>query len=395
MPDLRDLYDEYARGGEVPEQFSYWSSNTAFGTYFGRRCKFSLRYHLWPSMYMCLVAPSATARKSTAAEDATEILELAIDGEEDVDETVPLLIYEPTRAAMLATMGKATEEYGTTPPLLLYNDEARNIFADPAFVGLLDSLYTRRRYKRETKGNGVDDLIDQAVSILTCTTPTWLGSAMDQYGFGEGTMGRFLFVYAEDRTCKIAWPFQSDEREKLKMRIVEEVRKLRTLAGNISIEKSAQNKFQVWYENYSPQDHAVRVSGWEARMHTHVLKTASTTAMLRRQELHVRLSDLEEAFERVTAVEKSLWAVHRNVLIDGEIREIKVIETAVRDAGPGGIKHSPLRNKVVRKVGGKLFDETIQHLTAANTIHEIPIEGSGRPGRKYIHADFINGKEKP
>jgi len=49
----------------------------------------------------------------------------------------------------------------------------------------------------------------------------------------------------------------------------------------------------------------------------------------------------------------------------------------------------------VRKVGGKLFDETIQHLTAAKTIHEIPIEGSGRPGRKYIHADFINGKEKP
>lgn len=389
MSDLMSLYSDYSAGTEPPEQYHWWTFLTTASVYFGRRIRFPVRYRLNPSGgYVCLVAPSGEGRKSSASDLAVDLLELALEGQEE-DEALPLIIYEPTRAALLGTLGTATEKFGTTPPALVYNDEARNLFRDPEFVGLLDSLFTRRNYKRETKTQGVDSLKNHSISIITCTTPSWLGEFGPKYGFEEGTLGRFINSYANGRKNRIPWPEESKIHTDLSSKLVDGLRELKGLSGIMQMESNVRRKYDEWYNNYECSDAIAKRTGWGARSHTHLLRTAGSLALLTRQELNVRMDDYDAAFERVMQVEQDLWSVYQKLLVDGEQREIKLIESVIHTAGESGLQHTDLRNKVVRRVGKRQFDDTLAHLTEAQTIFRKKVEHSrGRPAWWYRHNEF-------
>jgi len=201
-------------------------------------------------------------------------------------------------------------------------------------------------------------------------------------------MGRFIFPFAETRVRRVPWPVETNERKALAGRIVSGLRELRGLKGTMSVEPKAHKKFSDWYMSYECTDPTLKASGWESRVHTHVLKNAMGIALLRRQEVHMRMADLEEAFERALGVEESLWAVHQNINMNGDIKEVRVIELAIKHAGKDGIRHTPLRSTVGRKVGPRQFDEMIQHMIKSRVIHVAKRTTKGRPVVIYRHADY-------
>ena len=181
---------------------------------------------------------------------------------------------------------------------------------------------------------------------------------------------------------------KTERKKELFKQLTTSVRELRHMSGVMSVDKGPYKKFQAWYESYENNDPALKVSGWESRVHTHVLKCAMGSAMLRRQEVHMRMSDLEEAFERTMEVENLLWAVHQNIQMNGELKEVKIVETAVKSGGEPGIRLTALRNKIGRRIGGRQFDDTIEHLRKSKVIHFQEQKTKGRPVKMYRHADY-------
>ncbi len=260
---------EYTRNQESPTKFHIWAAIGCIASVLGRRVSLDRSYyHLYPNQYIIIVAESARCRKSTATD-------IVID---DLLETTNLcnIVRQKMTAEKLCVELSRTDVINNE--IVLYAPELATFLGASAFqsglIPLITGLYNcpaKTSYK--TKESGEFEMNRVCINMMGATTLDWMSSNMPGDTIEGGFTGRVIFVVAEDRRHKEAWPEIDIGQVDLRQELLTDLTRIAKLRGSYSVSKAARDCYKKWYDN-TPEVEDVRLRGYDGRKGDHVLKIA-------------------------------------------------------------------------------------------------------------------------
>lgn len=367
-------YLQLAQGSEVPLGWHFWSGVCAMAACLKRN--FSVdrgSYWVFPNHYVMLLGDSGM-RKGGAFGPAIKVVNhanrlLREQGEAvAADLTVPTHVGRGSVQELIETIkirtethldvetGKIYDPCRATSCAFVANEEAVNLLGASsgmaaAWVEVLTALYTcPDHWDYRTRGHGIEELRQCALTCLFASAATWLRDACHEAVLEGGFVGRFVFVHRIDSNRDYAWPDPVDpiESRLLARYLVELARKPNQ---EMRLTDGAKEWFKDWYllEHRPSQPPAVEMTSYWERRHDHVWKLAIVLALSDERgtidwqdlELAQKLLALEE--QRLPRVFGELTQVDQSKLGDYVFKVI---------ANKGGrITRTELSRKVLKRVG--------------------------------------------
>lgn len=282
-------------------------------------------YFRWyPNFYIILVAPPGIVSKSTTASIAMRLLR-----------QVPGVKFGPdvvTWQALVSAFAEAQELFDmgdgmleTMCAITIESSEFGNLLnpQDKQMVDLLVALWDGKpgMFEKKTKMSGNDQVENPWINLVACTTPAWIAGNFPEYMVGGGFTSRCLFVYAEEKSKLVAYPFLDSpknmfEIEKALVRDLEHIAV--NLRGEYSLTPEALLWGAQWYERHNRGKKPLnldddRFGGYLARKQTHIHKLAMVLAAAQRDELTITPEDLKAADDMVTDLEVTMPAVFAKI----------------------------------------------------------------------------------
>jgi hypothetical protein len=135
-------------------------------------------------------------------------------------------------------------------------------------------------YKRNTKHQGNDHIVNCCVNIIGGTQPDVFNKVASQAILGNGFLSRtFLLHGGGPRHRRMFRPAPTEAQLEARRRIDEYVLKLTTVYGEVEYEPEAREFFRRWYEEPSWLDQGItnrdpKLTHYFARKHVHAQKLA-------------------------------------------------------------------------------------------------------------------------
>lgn len=320
--DWLTAFCDHCSHTEAPRIMHFWAGVGAIAGALRRKVWIDMKAFRWsPNFYIIFVAPPGIVSKSTTAGLSMDLLR-----------EVPGINFGPdvvTWPALVTALAKSCEsfQYGEEwmpmSALTLQASELGNLInpQDREMINLYIDLWDgRKQLEKVTKTSGQDMVEAPWVNILGCTTPHWIADNMPAAAVGGGFTSRCVFVYAEKKERRRAYPDEFvpegfDEKRASLIRDLEHISL--NLCGNYIITEEARAWGRQWYDkiwdkrpSHLEDD---RLDGYVARKQTHMHKLAMVLAASTRDELVVERTDLELAEIMLTAVEHDLDKVFSRI----------------------------------------------------------------------------------
>lgn len=355
-------YGNYTAENEAPAQFHLWCGLGTIAGAVQRKVRMVSQYfEVLSNMYVILVAPPGTARKTTALKLGQGILK-----------EVPG-VHFTTKASSPAALIKQFAELPTKEhqSLTAYSYELGSFFStNPAeMVDITTDLYDGNPdWDKQTVGRGLEKIPRPWFNLLAATTPQWLGDYLSPTAVEGGFVSRSIFVYAEQRKLSNPFPQPSEEHKRLKQLLVNDLTHISTLEGDMQFTEAAKEWYAHWYQDAGrfPTLTDNRTSGYYERKHIHMLKVAMALSIAESDSLLVDVRDLELAKKLLGDVEpgmkKSFSSVGRNIFAT-DIERILHQITAT-----GKISYAQLIRANYHALEKKRIDEILQQLMDMNAV---------------------------
>ena len=359
-----------------------------------RRCVLlDLKHFQWvPNFYVILVAPPGVVAKSTTASIGMNLLR-----------DVPGINFGPdvvTWQALAQALGNACEEVpmpdGFSHPMSAITIESSEFgtFLNPSdreMVDLLVHLWDGKKgvFKKLTKTQGADEIINPWVNIIACTTPSWIEGNFPEYMIGGGFTSRCVFVYAEEKRQYVPYPHlvapkDFDDR---KARLTEDLARISELRGPFDIAPDALAWGQDWYvrhyENRPKHLDNDRFGGYLARKQTHIHKLAMILSASQKDELVLTKEDLKTADKIMTSLEADMPKVFEKIGTSPQARGQAELVSLVRSHKV--IQVTALYKLLFRTLSWEDFNAA--RLSAAAAGHVAPVTIDGQPCLKAIYGE--------
>lgn len=307
-------YLEFTDNTEPPEIFREWVGISTIASVLQRKCYLTWSDDLifYPNLYIVLVAPPASARKTTAMISGLKFLR-------EPGINVRLAAEAITREALIREINNARDFYEdednrmvTHSSLTVYSAELAVFlgYNNPAMLSDLCDWYDcRDQWKYQTKGAGTSDYIDNVwVNILGGTTPELIQSTIPVGAIGNGLASRMVFVYANKKGKVIPTPFTTDDERQLRKLLVEDLVNISSLKGQF---KFTEKFIGAWTEFYTTTNevHPFRDDkflGYFDRRAATILKLCMVLVAARSNEMVLRESDLILAIDTLSKVERTM-----------------------------------------------------------------------------------------
>jgi hypothetical protein len=322
-------YLDYSQGNEAPGAFHFWTGVALLGA----ACKRNFyidqgSYFIYPNQYILIIAPSGAKKSSSLAigNNLLESLNLMLT-DEGVDEA-DLIKIAPKRLAperfVYSLQAKEVIDpvtnntrwadsvafFGVTELVVLLG---KSVFHSDQFVHLLTELWDcPEEYPVSTFVRGDEVLRNVAVSLVACTTESWLYEATQEDIFTGGFMGRCVVVPRgyTNKFYPIPAPLDPIQRNELAKWLIP----LAT-AKKTAVQITAWDWYRDWYKK-NKEATAVctdkKMEGYYNRRDVHLMKLA---LVLSKSEGHgaILQEDLEVALKILEHEEKFLPQVLNNV----------------------------------------------------------------------------------
>lgn len=305
---------EYASYAEAPLQMYFWTGVSVLAGALRRQVWIDMGYFRWLSnFYIILVAPPGVVAKSSSASIGMELLR-----------QVPGIAFGPdvvTWQALvqsLAQSGELIEIGGKMHPqaaLTIEASELGNLLnpQDREMVDLLVTLWDgKKQFDKVTKMSGSDSIQGVWVNIIACTTPDWIAGNFPEYMLGGGFMSRCIFVYADKKRQLVAYPKRHlpPDFAQRRQTLIDDLTHISRIKGQYELHPEGIEWGEAWYERVwtqrPPHLDNQRFSNYLARKQTHLHKVAMVLAASQRDELVIVRSDLMQADELLSSLEKSM-----------------------------------------------------------------------------------------
>jgi hypothetical protein len=348
--DFLSAYTEaFGARSEAPERFHFWAAVSAIGGVLRRRVYIDEgTYRYYPNFYVLLVAPPGVVKKSTTIGIAKGLLR-RVPG-------INIGADCATWQAFVEEVANAQDFFadGDDPQADLI-DQVHNItcaithvisefgtFFDPndrIMVNILTELFDCKiddSFRKATKTQGDDNIMNPFVNMLAGTTPRWVQDNFRGRFGGWGLSSRIMFLYADHPEQSIAYPHKVwvDKYERVVEGLSEDLIEISKLCGRVTLTPDAEAFGEDWYKyhcdrivtlNANPH-HDPWLSYYLARKFDHVHKLALVLSASRGHSLRVELSDIETAVERCGQIEDELAKIFRSR--ETASREVNINMTA-------------------------------------------------------------------
>lgn len=357
----------YTRDQESPTRFHIWAAIGCIAATLGRRCSLDRGYYqLYPNQYIIVVAESARCRKSTATD-------IVID---DLLETTNLcnIVRQKMTAEKLCVELSRTDVINNE--IVLYAPELATFLGASAFqsglIPLITGLYNcpaKTSYK--TKESGEFEMNRVCINLMGATTLDWMSSNMPGDTIEGGFTGRVIFVVAEDRRHKEAWPEIDTGQVDLRQHLLEDLTRIAKLRGQFIVTEGAKETYKEWYDT-TPEVDDIRLRGYDGRKGDHVLKIAmvlasSEDAVLVEPHLRVEERHIEMTLGLLEQTEKLMALAYRGASYSKTSKDNDRILRQIEQLG-GTIDHSKLLKRNYNFLNATEFKSVMDTLMESGDI---------------------------
>jgi hypothetical protein len=275
---------------DAPPQFHRYIGYWIVSALLGRRvyCHFGDEW-LFPNLWLVVLAPSSFYRKSTALSIGSRIVNAARPG--------LVLPSEFTQECLVALMQQQ-------PHCTLVAYEFRSLLSlmqkdyNTGLQSLLTELYdSPQEYVRK---KGVTDVKEFRIekpylTILGASTLDWLLASVQSGDISGGFLARFLFVSADSKNKIMAFQPKADQHEK--ERLIESVKSVASVAGEMGYAIDARRHYEEWYGGFfrRSEDAPEAVRAFFPRLTAYAHKFAMLESVIAGHHPRITLSDVKTA----------------------------------------------------------------------------------------------------
>lgn len=362
-------YLAYTAESESPEEFHKWVALSAIAGAVRRKVFFNMSYfHLYPNMYIVLVAPAGKCKKSTSMRISRQIM-----GQ------VPGLSYTTdsvTRERLIMDLSQSFNDGHSS--MTAFSTEFASLLTSSGMdmvVFLTDIFDSPTEWAHRTKTGGTNLIKAPYLNLLGATTPDWIAKAMPLDTVGIGLTSRIVFVYAENPRVRPAFPKLSPEQQALEALLAEDLTTMSNLSGEYFFEPDAAEMYDEWYrgriENPNPSNDP-RLNGYYERKPIHLIKVCMLVAASFRDELIMTIEDLKLAMGLFDEIESRMPKVFSNVGKNPLSADVDDILMAIIQSGDNGVYRGELIKRFKHSVDMMQVDTILSSLTATRQVVMIP-----------------------
>ena len=328
---LRAYCDTLTPRGEAPERFHFWTGVATIAGCLRRRVYIDQgHFRHYPNFYVCLVGPPGLIKKSTTINIGSNLLREVPNVVIGADcSTWQAFVQEVAQAQDLLAEGPAPAdpldtEFTPTCALTLAIGEFGTFFDpdDRQMVNVLTELYDGKvgaGFRKSTKTQGDDNIMNPFVNIIAGTTPGWIKDNFKGRFGGWGLSSRIIFLHCDEKERSVADPAElwAGQYERTMASFVNDLCEIAKLQGVCTITPRAKMLYGAWYE-----DHGARVTALNRHVHhdqwlayylarkdIHIYKLAIILSVAHRDDLVIDVEDIEGAIARCDEIEEELAKV--------------------------------------------------------------------------------------
>lgn len=363
-------YKTFTDANEAHPNFHLFSALVALSSLISRRCWIEQGYFdVHPNIYVTLVGPPAS-RKTTAMSVCKRLLRT-------FKEDVPMSAECQTKEALLKDLVSFQRTFKPkgveqpmiyTPMTICVTELSQFLGANSAhMVDFLTTIYDEPEYKNSTKNKGVETIEGPYISMLACTTPSWITNYMKADVISGGFARRCLFVYEQDKAKKIAFPEITDDMTTAWESVISHSKELIKLSGKFTWEPEARSFYENWYNNHKiPADEMLL--GYYDSKHIQVLKIGMLVAASEGCELVMRKQYLEFALDLLALLEANLGKVFQGIGRN-ELHSIAEKLCDILSMAPEKrLSEKQVKRELFREADPREISSVIQHLTSTDRI---------------------------
>lgn len=370
-------YGEYTKENEAPTSFHLWVGiGTIAGASRRRVILRSAYFDVLSNLYVILVAPPGTARKTTALRIGQGVLK----GVPDVHFTTQA---SSTASLIEQLAGLPEKEHQS---MTAYSHELGSLFSTDAeaMTDFITDIYDGNPdWDKQTRSRGLEKIPRPWLNIMAATTPKWLGDYLSETALEGGFVARCVFVYEDQRKLSNPFPKVSPAITKLKEELQNDLAYISTLTGEFTFSEEAEKYYADWYMDPKRFDPTAdnRTSGYYERKHIHVLKVAMAVSLADKDELILTKRDIEMALALLKQVEPGMRSAFSAVGKNTYATDLERISRQICNS-PGGLSEAHIfrtnYHAVDRRTMGDIVAQLIamQRIKLSKTGHYIKGDGA-------------------
>jgi len=236
-------------------------------------------FKIYPNQYVILVGPPGVG-KGTAINPAIDLARRA--------QTVNYIADRTTAEKVVEQIGKGFSTIYKSPSGIVkpIMDNSATIVSTelPIFLQtsewmlpLMCEMWDRNEFSYATKNKGSINATNICISLIAGCVPDYIRKlnkdAMS--AITGGFTSRCIFVYATERSKTIAWPATNGNMAKLETDLVNDLKEISLLSGEVHFDAKARTMWEAQYQSMKPDMFESEVlSGFKSRMKSHIFKTA-------------------------------------------------------------------------------------------------------------------------
>lgn len=251
-------------------------------------------------------------------------------------------------------------------------------------------------YERDTKHQGKDRVKKCCVNLLAGTTPEYMQYIFDSNLIDEGLASRTHFIYApQNRKRTLFIPELTPEQELYKKDLLEHIRCLSELYGQVRVDNETWDKLDKWWKGIETKrpNTSPKLNGYYERCNMHVPKLAMARHFSDSLELYIPWSTFEEAIE-ISAKEEQ--RMHFALGLDASnplAKPAKMIYQFIAVNGARTKRELLGEFWEQMPLGEKSLDDILEHLMAmGRIIRQDETDAAGNNKFKYTILEKAGGE---
>lgn len=368
--------------GETPPHVMWWVGVVTIAGALQRKVWIEQYSFQWtPNFYLLIVAPPNLIHKSTSIGLGTRLLK-RVDG---IDFGAQSTTWQQLITHMAATTqaweinGELFEASCSTIELSEFGT-----FFDPSSRELVDALTDLwdgklGSFKKETKTNGSDEIVNPWINIYAGTTPGWINDNFTPRLIRGGFASRPIYVYCDTIQKAVPYPSRnmpnSEEMFKRENALIYRLREISEYAGPYRMTEAAFKWGERWYVDFLEQRRRAS-SSLEADLYTrgqtHLHKLAMVLSAAKGKFPVIDVEEMEEADFHLNSLAGGIEKIFGYVGQSPAAKNAKMIVEALAHSGPTSRKDL-YRRHFFRTISIADFDDALKSAKAGGLLTE---EGS-------------------
>ncbi len=332
-------YAEYTHESEAPGYINTWAGIGVIGGALRRKVWIPFPDFKWyPNFFIIFVAPPGTVAKTTSMGKATSMLK-EVEGIFMGPDSITwqrLAQKFPSYRQDFEYEGNNIEMSAVT----IASGELDNLldFENSDMIGFYTSIWEGRdEYRVETKTAGNDLIKGPCITVLGCTTPHWITRNINADNVGGGFASRCIFIYANRKERRIAYPKPlTPGQEKLRRYLVEDLTDIANMVGPMTLTPEANaygdEAYQVICDLLElEKDEAFH--GYLSRKQTQIHKVAMALSASRDNSRVIQVDDIKLAYMFLTEQEPGFQKIFSRLGRSEDSVNAEVILDYIKEAG--------------------------------------------------------------